>query len=291
MQLMHGRLLAPPGNATPASAAGWGPGGQQRVAAEAVLQSQQQILLQQQQYEQQLQQQLLAQRQYEQQQLEELRYQQLLLQRQQQQAEADAFPDITPGFPDWQLAGASPAPSAWGLQLQQQHLLGHAPVLPLFPGREACAAGSGVMASGGNGRGWVQQPHQQHPSALQQGGRQVDEFGVPLEPSISDDESEANAACGQASVAAPAADHQPRMLHQLVLQPGQGLISGAALGQPSGLAAEGQADGGSAGGQMAAFLNSRSRDFAVPRIGKPLGSRQLTPRQGLAGGTPGLAPR
>ncbi|KAL4448291.1 hypothetical protein ABPG75_005510 [Micractinium tetrahymenae] len=281
---------------------------QQQYEQELRQQQQQQQLLAQQQYDQQRQQQLLVQQQYEQQrqqqqyehqQLQEQRYQELLLQqreqqlllaRQQQQAEADAFPEMNAVLPGWQLAAAGPRLVGQSLQLQEQWQ-GQVPALPPLP-HAAGTVASGVIGSGGSGGGaWAQQQQQLMPH---QGGQLVDEFGVPMEPSMSDDESEANAACGQASVAMPGAHQQPpqqQMLHRRLMLPGPGRAGGAALalGQPAVLAAPAQADGGgSGGGQMAPFLSSRSRDFAVPRMGKPLASRQLTPQR-EASGAPGLA--
>lgn len=329
---MQGRMGGLPSDEVQAAAATWGPAAQQRVASQALqqqmlLQQQhqereeqqhllqqrefeerqhQQRLLQQQQREQEFQQQFLARQHNEQQQLllQEQRYQELvqhqqrrqllLAQQQLQQAEAQAFPEISPGLPDWQLADAGPAPAGWGMQLEQRCLQPRAPALPPLPGRVSRSVASGAMVSRGDADGWVnqqllEQQQQQQRCMLQQGGQLVDEFGVPIEPSILDDESEAVAATDQASVAALAAHRQPQMLHQLLVPPGPGRANRTAFGQPSGLAAAGQPDGGSAAGQMAAFLNSRSRDFAMPRIGKPLGSRQLTPQHGVPGMEPGVA--
>lgn len=318
---MHGRLQGPHNIAVPAAADRWDPGAQGRPAVQVmqqpqqVLAQQQQRLYQQQQYEQELQQQLLAQQEYEQgiqqqlaaqedyglqqlndQRLQELVEQQrerqlLLVQQQQQQAEADAFPDFGLVRPDWQPADADPQVASWGVQPPlQQRVQSRTAALPPLPGRAACFVASGVMGSGGRGGNWAQQPQQEQEHCILHGGQAVDEFGVPIEPSISDDESEANAACGQASVTAPAADQQPQpwISHHLAVPSGQGFggMAAHAFSRPSALAAAGQVDGSSGTGHMAAFLRSRSRDFAVPRIGKPL---QLTPQREGQAPAPGQA--
>jgi hypothetical protein len=124
---------------------------------------------------------------------------------------------------------------------------------------------------------WQQQGQGQQPQ------EHVDEFGVSMQPSMSDDESDNNLLESHARQA-----EQPppvRQMHQQLL-PGRGGGGGAAAPYSQAAAgAGGAADDSRAdkGCHMGAFLSSRKRDFCVPRMPKPVASRQLTPQQHMRG--------
>jgi hypothetical protein len=299
MQLMQSRLrglpeaggLAAQQHASaPGTAAGWqGWQGEPAMhiggAAAAAVQQQQQ------QQQQLLQQQAMAQAQaeYEQQlayQYQQQQEQQLLLQRQQQrylqqQAEAEAFPAINAFVPEWDDTAAG--------QRQQSVRQREQPGLPLLPAGRAWGGSLPASHQAGGGAGWMGQPQQQPQHAAwrqqrqgQQGQGHVDEFGVSMQPSMSDDESDNNLLESHARQA-----EQPppvRQMHQLLL-PGRGGGGAAALYGQAAAAAGGAADGSGAdeGGHMGAFLSSRKRDFCVPHMPKPVASRQLTPQQHMRG--------
>jgi len=141
-------------------------------------------------------------------------------------------------------------------------------------------------------QGWQQQQQQQQGWCPGQ-GQGVDEFGVSMQPSLSDDESETNdvtgrqrAALQQAGVQQqqlqPQLQAQPQarvqQLHQMLLPPGRGPGPAAAAAAVAGGLLPGADGSASADDQMGAFLGSRKREFAVPRMGKPVASRQLTPQ-------------
>ncbi|PRW45191.1 hypothetical protein C2E21_6279 [Chlorella sorokiniana] len=203
-----------------------------------------------------------------------LQYQQQEQQRQlllQQQAEAAAFPEL-PGLEEGAgmepgVVGSYPTVQQW----QQQQPQGQAgqygadrhgehALPPLHGKRPTAGPPQGGAAYGTAAQPYAQAGYTGRWPARQQGGAGhyqqqqpgVDEFGVSVQPSMSDDESD-NAAAHQ--------QHQ----HQAVshaAQPGRG----TALQQMQQLLVPGR--GGSAGeegGQIGAFLGSRKRDFSVPR--------------------------
>ncbi len=264
MQLMQSRLrgaaLPPPAAQVPAQQQQqqqpYGLG----AHAQSALSHHQQIYEAQQQQQQQQQMLLYCQ--------QEQQRQQMLLQ---QQAEAAAFPEL-PGVEDGAgvehgQAGSYPAAQQW----QQAHaqagqygsgrLGGHA-LPPLHGGRPTAGLPASGAAYGAAAQAHAQAGYAGRWPVGQQGGSGhyqpqqagVDEFGVSMQPSMSDDESD-NAAVQQQQQqqAAPAV---------YSAQPGRG----AALQQVQQLLVPGRSGtAGPEGGQMVAFLGSRKRDFSVPR--------------------------
>lgn len=254
-------------------------------AAQEQERQQHQLSLLQAQHLQQKQQQLL----FLQQQVEE---QQRLLR---QQAQAAAFPELPAAGWDEAAAGgaamAGGADSHQALQAQQWQLQGFPPQqLPGLPPLPGGAVAGGSAAYGGAPAAMQLQPQQlQHGSRaaytgagagwgghaaaqpVQMAG--VDEFGVSVAPSMSDDD-EYDTAAAKAHMAAPAAAERAPLyqLHQQLL-PSRGGPAAATAAAASGSRESME------GGQMGAFLGSRKRDFSVPRTAPPLASRPLAPSQ------------
>lgn len=256
-QLMHSRLRVVPEAALGPQHAGW------------QAQQQEQLELQ-----------------YQQQYQQQRRQQQQLLQ---QQALAEAFPDINPTLPDWDESpgvavgaagggsrepmGAAQQQAWWKLQWDQAQQQGYHPgsapgphkQLPELPPLARTAARAGVPGTYGASLAQHQQ-RQQHGALWQRQGQERDEFGVSLQPSLStDDESD---------IVGPAADAMlpgagqvaPRVqqMHQLLMPgPGQEAPGAAAFGAAA------------ATPPSEALLGTRKRDFWVPRMSRPVASRQL----------------
>lgn len=194
--------------------------------------------------------------------------QQLLM----QQAEAAAFPDL-PGLEE-AAAGMAPSgyPEAQQWQQAQEQAVqygagrqgGHA-LPPLHGGRPAVGMAPGGAAFGAGAQPYMQAGYAGRGPAGQQGGTGhyqaqqagVDEFGVSMQPSMSDDESD-NAAVHQQQATAQhaAAQHAQQPGRATTLQQMQQMLLPGRSGST-----------GAEGGQMGAFLAGRKRDFSVP--GRP----------------------
>lgn len=219
-------------------------------------------------------------------------------QRQQQQMEAvaEAFPEIDADWEGGPGPGGMPPGSgaeteaggtfAEAQRQQAQHPMyqgqryrqysGLASQLPSSPPPGLLGRAGGALHQGAMAWGPASLPHQEE--AWQQGARGRDEFGVSVQPSLSDDGSDvAGPAPGGQNQ--PAADQPPSGMHHMLAQD---LLLPAACLVAAGTPA--RHGGGSADSQTEAFLSSHKRDFSVPRMGKTgVTSRQLLPTQPARG--------